>query len=109
MEIVRESGIEKEEKWRRHLERANARTGSLEKFCQDEGLSLATLNYWRKKLKENSGTSMPTVITRAGPKASQFIPVQLSEPTQHSRRAQLPDPAWLAELILNLTAKGTLR
>jgi hypothetical protein len=109
MEIARESGIEKETKWRGHLERANARTGSLEKFCRDEGLSLATLNYWRKKLNEDSGTSMPAVITRARPKAPQFIPVQLTESTRDSKRAQLPDPAWLAELILHLTSKGALR
>jgi hypothetical protein len=107
MEVVRESGVEKEAKWRRHLERANARSGSLEKFCQDEGLSLATLNYWRKRLKDDSGTSMPAIIPRS--KAPQFIPVELTESTQGSNRAQLPDPAWLAELILNLTLKGGLR
>jgi hypothetical protein len=107
MKIIGTSGIEKETKWRRHIERANARTGSLEKFCLAEGLSMATLNYWRKKLKDDSRTSMQAISPRR--KLPQFIPIQMTESTTEQKNRNLPDAAWLAEFILQLTAKGVLR
>ena len=85
----------KEAFWRKQITLAVRREGSLESFCREQGLSPATLAYWRKKF--GAAASKPLAL-------SPFIPVKV-EPTPV--RATLPDPRWLAELILELVRRQT--
>ena len=83
------SRVNKSEIWRKRLEMAARRTGTLSEFCRSEGVSLEALRYWQKKFAQ---PCLPA------PTAS-FVAVEIEEA---SRGGSLPDPRWLAELILHL-------
>lgn len=99
------------EQWRRHIERADASSEPLSAYCRSEGLSLPSMNYWRKKLREER-QRLPTVISNARP-ASAFIPIEvtssLGTTTLTSRNPILPDARWVADLILHLSSGGGFR
>jgi hypothetical protein len=86
---------EKEQVWRGHLARAAEYSGSVSAFCRTEGLSIPAFQYWKQKLNPKSKNTAPALPA--------FVRVQVEEAVPESRRAvQLPDPRWVAEIILQL-------
>ena len=55
---------EKVKLWRRRLRRQARWAGTVEEFCRDEGISIPTFYYWRKKLA-GSGVSRQPAERRA--------------------------------------------
>ena len=79
---------EKEKYWREKVAEAERREGgSLEAFCQAQGISLSTMGYWRKKFRN---PQVKAVVP------SKFVPVEIARPEP---QRTLPDPRWLAEFI----------
>ncbi len=83
----------KEVFWREQLALASRRDGSLESFCRERGLSLASLAYWRKKFR--AGESKALAL-------SPFVPAKVVPTAVDST---LPDPRWVAELIVELVRR----
>lgn len=84
------SKFKREQFWRNHIQRQKTQGCGISSYCRWEGLSPYTFRYWQKKFEGQ-------VQTRAFPA---FVPVEVMPEIAQSR--QLPDPKWLAELILNL-------
>lgn len=96
--------------WRERIERAKTRSGSLESYCREEGVTLPALNYWRRKLR----SSYPVKTEPKAPaKVPAFVSVEvIGEEASVEKYARangrvLPDPRWVAEIILHLS--GTRR
>ncbi len=86
---------EKAKVWKARIIRASEFSGSIREFCQSEGVTVATFQYWRQKLGQEKQT--PTCLPRP------FVRVQVTEPIfQTHRHSELPDPKWVAEVILYL-------
>jgi hypothetical protein len=83
--------VEKEKLWRNRLEKAATFSGSNREFCQSQGISIHTFQYWRSKLNNETQSIRRTNTTP-------FIKVEIEEPI-----SKLPDPHWLAELVLSLS------
>ena len=80
--------------WRNHLAGVERYPGSIEAYCRSQGISGPALSYWRKKfgMGERSRSLVP---------AQSFVPVEIKRDDQFS--GGLPDPRWLADLILGLS------
>jgi hypothetical protein len=65
-------------------------------------VSLSSLKYWRRKC----GVAEPPAVS--APRPSRFIPVELVSSAVEPGREErwLPDPKWVAELIVHLS-RGT--
>ena len=84
----------KQQYWRGHVAEVEKYSGTHEAYCRGEGISSPALKYWRKKIgKENRTGSLAQV--------QRFIPVEI---TQERLIKGFPDPRWLAELIIHLSA-----
>ena len=97
MEIKATSRAENAEQWRGRVERSERHEGSMQSFCEAEGVSLSALQYWRQKL----GQPRDAAVTR-----SAFVPVQIVGGPDGRAGYGLPDPKWVAEIILRLS-EGT--
>lgn len=84
----------KEQFWLNHAAGADSYSGSHEAYCRAEGISAPALRYWRKKVRRASQSKCVMV-------APKFIPVEITQDQQ--TRVGLPDPRWLAELIIQLS------
>lgn len=89
---------EKQRYWESHAAAAEKFGGSHEAYCRAEGISAPALRYWRKKARRNLR------LVRSYP-TSAFIPVEVTY--ENPSRPSLPDPRWLAQLILSLN--GSVR
>jgi hypothetical protein len=86
---------EKEQVWRGHLARAAKFSGSASAFCRSESLSIPAFQYWKQKLNPKNKNTAPALPA--------FVRVQVEESVSHTRaEVQLPDPRWVAEIILQL-------
>lgn len=83
---------EKEKLWAAKLALASEFGGTAAEFCRQHNLRENQFSYWRTKLASKS--RLPEPIAKA------FIPVEVCASPKAKR--SLPDPRWLAELILNL-------
>jgi hypothetical protein len=91
---------ENESRWREHVERIESHRGTLTSYCRAHGLSLEGLKYWRNKVEAEACS----VEKRTLPSA--FIPVQVlsSGEVTPSDDRRLPDPKWLAEVLMHLSS-----
>lgn len=71
-------------RWQRRLRKFQTFHGSVRRFCDAEGVSVASFYQWRQKLLDDSDA------TKAGPqiaaednKAAQFVPLQLMPQAAH--------------------------
>ena len=106
----------KEQYWSEHLAAVSAENVTTKAYAEREGLSAASLYYWRKRLRQTtSGQSGTGRSTR-----SKLVPVQVAASSQqrltctltlapgiHLELAQLPEPQWLASLAT--ASAGQLR
>ena len=90
----------------KHLAAIAAEQITTKFYAEREGLSAASLYYWRRRLKADAAPGKPATNRRTG---RQLVPAQITEhghPGQACRLAlapgvylelgQLPDPQWLA-------------
>ena len=96
--------------WSKHLSAIGAEGISTKAYAQREGLSVASLYYWRSRLSRKARRAEPMPKVVAMPSVKQFVPVQLSAASEAVRctlvmapgvrleLAQLPAPEWLAAL-----------
>lgn len=81
---------EREIFWTAQLSESQQRSGTLEEFCRERGLSISTYQNWKRRLTQKK---------KALPKPpAAFVPIQVEA------RASKPqiDPQWLAQLVLQL-------
>ena len=101
-----EEQFKNESIWRGHVEEARKHPKSISAYCRDRGISRSGFNYWQKRLGAQSLQRKRTpaeVAVKRRPSA--FIPVELLPFVPVSKSGpQLPDPKWVAELILHLTS-----
>ena len=88
---------EKVQSWREHIARAARFAGSQQSYCDAEGISVQSLHYWRKKLLGGGGLRK----TAKNLPLSPFIAVEVERVTPDPV-STLPDPRWVAELIIHL-------
>jgi hypothetical protein len=97
MRITRESRIENQRRWEEHVRVAQDHPEGYADYCRKNQISVATLNYWRNKMRVRK---VSDTVQRPA-----FIPIQVISEGNQSAVRGLPDPKWVAELILHLTAK----
>jgi hypothetical protein len=78
--------------WKARLIEAAAYPGSAVGYCKAKGISRATFHYWKKRLSKKDNE----VVT------SPFARIQVEEPQVRDLSAGLPDPRWVAEVLLYL-------
>jgi hypothetical protein len=98
--------LEKARQWQERLERAESRSGSLESFCREEGVSLPVFNYWRRRIGHLPRRGL---VNKTQAKVPAFVPVEVTHEGATAERfaraddRALPDPRWVAEIILHLS------
>jgi hypothetical protein len=100
MKIKSETQITNENRWAEHLRKLEEHKGTLTSYCQANGISLANIRYWRTKIETKSPPERLPQAKRK--KVFPFIPVQVMPPEVRVQEQRLPDPKWLAELIVQL-------
>ncbi|MGZ3745502.1 MAG: IS66 family insertion sequence element accessory protein TnpA [Pseudobdellovibrionaceae bacterium] len=87
---------EKLKLWTEHVKKASIYNGSLKQYCRQENISSSTLSYWRDKLGKGISKSSQT---------SKFIPVVVAPSSRLDQKGPqqiLPNPKWVAEIILHV-------
>jgi hypothetical protein len=106
MKSVAGSQAARMEIWKRHLTDIEAHVtqgGTRTSYCKTNGISLANIRYWRKKLGLGSRSKEKPNRTNPAVARSAFIPVQVvRDEDNQANQYRLPDPKWLAELVLQL-------
>ncbi len=84
-----------DEYWRDHVERSKTFAGTLKEYCQANNLSKSNLNRYRRRFG---------AVNRR--KRSAFakvnLPLTSTETVATSLAGRLPDPRWVAELLMAL-------
>jgi len=71
-------------RWQRRLRKFQTFQGSVRRFCDAEGVSVASFYQWRQKLNDDSDATKAGAQTAAeDTKAAQFVPLQLVQQTTH--------------------------
>ena len=99
---------EKAQYWSVHLAAIANERITTKAYAEREGLSVASLYYWRKRLKADAAPATAAADTAKRP----LVPVHVTSSCQprvactltlapgvHLELAQLPDPRWLASLV----------
>ena len=85
----------------RELERFD---GSIAEFCRQKKLSPRALHYWRARFRKFNELMVPSgnqvAAASRSTQSSSFCRVELDR-----SRGSMPDPEWLAELIMSLQSK----
>ncbi len=103
--MARLSDPAKAAQWERRLERFDASSLSVARFCQRESVSVASFYHWRKKLAEKAGPE-PAPPRDGAPRAA-FRPVQVVAATP-AITVHLPGGARLEVAAENLTVVRTV-
>jgi len=84
-----------EEYWRGHVDRSKSFAGTLEEYCLANSLSKSSLNRYRLRFGAASRKKRSAFVKVVGAPG----PVETKVP---SRASRLPDPKWVAELLMAL-------
>lgn len=106
---------ERKQYWARHLAAIAAEAITTQAYAEREGLSVASLYYWRKRLKDDAAAE----AVAPSPAKRQLVPVHIARsspprmvctltlaPGVHLELPQLPDPQWLAAFAVAATERG---
>ena len=93
------TNLEKEKIWRAHMAKAAAFDGSNRSYCKSASISLNTFQYWRSKFAFSKEVGQAKSAARSAFARAEIVNA-MPEPFRLSR---LPDPKWMAELILHLS------
>jgi len=100
--------------WEQHVNALRSSGQTAKDYARDHELSMHALGWWRRKLHpELPKKSARAVDAPVAPKASKFVALKVSGPVATSpmgvtvllagevqlQMAELPPPAWLAEVI----------
>ncbi len=84
-----------EEYWREQVERSKSFAGTVDEYCVANGVSKSTLSRYRRLFGAVRKTSRSAFV--------KIAPIIEATPVKEaSSRGRLPDPRWLAELLLGL-------
>jgi hypothetical protein len=86
--MARSSDPAKVAQWRRRLECFDLSNVSVARFCQREGVSVASFYHWRKKLAVK--TRPPATPRRIAPPASAFKPLSITGAPSPAIAVHLP-------------------
>lgn len=101
---TRTSRSEKARRWSERLERLERRPGTVDAFCEAEGVSRSSVGYWTRKGGESArARGAPAAVF---PTRSAFVPVEVVPERILGGAAGLPDPRWAAEFVLHLCGSG---
>lgn len=93
--------VENERLWRTRVAQASHYEGGKGAYCRLHGISRGALRYWEKKIgAQSSGRSSRA---QALPLVRPFVEVEVGSVMA---RPALPDPRWVAELIIHLSRRG---
>lgn len=113
MGIAAKNRLENEQRGREHVARLKGFRGTVSAYCRDQGVSRSTMNYWLKKVRTEKSSAAPRLPALGDPGRAVFVPIEVvADPVElrtPSLRTGLPDPRWLAELVLHLSAGGENR
>ena len=89
---------ENQRRWMEQVQQAEKRTGSLRSYCKEQGISVSAMKYWSRKLGKAEGSRS------SSPCMSRFVPLQVDPAPleQDPKKEVLPDPRWVAEILLHL-------
>lgn len=91
--------MEKENFWKHHIAQAEIYNGSIAAYCRENSLGLSTFKYQRRQIeRKDSGIRLST------PKSA-FVPVKVKTDESVLTRKTLPDPKWIAEVIIEIHAR----
>lgn len=95
---------ETEQYWSAHLAAIAAEAITTKAYAEREGLSCASLYYWRKRLKHTATPGQPArrqlVPVRVATATAPYMACTLTlAPSVQLDLPQLPDPQWLASLV----------
>jgi hypothetical protein len=94
-------------KWRDRVERAEIRSGTIPEFCKQEGISVESLSYWRRRFTQVHDAPKPTVSYKS---QNPFARVELRENSAPSVRvSHAIDARWIAEFVFQLQQLGGSR
>ncbi len=83
----------REKFWNDHIAGAEAFAGTIQKYCEENGLKKHQFGYHKTRLKKK--------LRIQGPQSSKnFAKVEITTPKPKSA-ATLPDPKWLSEFLRN--------
>ncbi len=91
---MRVTVTEKQQYWEGHVAAVERYGGSHGAYCRGEGISSPALWYWRNKVRRQNRSRSPVPV-------QSFVPVEVT--CDGRVRGGLPDPRWLAELIVGLS------
>lgn len=98
--MTKQVRVENERLWRTRVAQASRHEGGIGAYCRLHGISREALRYWEKRI---GGKSRRSPGSRALRLARPFVEVEV-EPM--IVRPSLPDPRWVAELIIHLSRGG---
>ena len=78
--------------WAERIQEAEAFEGSNLQYCKSKGYSEATFRYWKNQLRGSKAAPIEPAEA-----ASPFLKVEIEKGSP-----SLPDPRWVAEIILHL-------
>jgi hypothetical protein len=84
------------EYWVEHLRRAAEAPDGVRKYCERSGIGRQAFYYWKKRL---AGDGAPRAAAAAFSKVEVVSPAELAVPL-----GRMPNPQWLAEFLLALSA-----
>jgi hypothetical protein len=96
--------------WRRQIEAWSASGLTQAEFCRRCGLSLASLRWWKWKLKSSAAATKSSSSARrsdrstAGPKSPRFLPIRVVPPRKLEGRSS--EPAELPTEVYELVLRG---
>ena len=91
----KESGYaERLKYWKNHIAQAERFEGSIPAYCRSAGIRDHTFYYWQKKLRAKK--------TIPGLNTSSFIRAEVAPAAVERHGLKLPDPKWVAAIILSL-------
>ena len=85
---------EKLNHWKNHIAQAERFEGSIPAYCRSAGIRDHTFYYWQKKLSAKK--TIPVLNT------SSFIRAEVAPAAVEQCGSKLPDPKWVAAIILSL-------
>lgn len=96
--MARTADLQKEQFWQSHITQAKDFNGSINKYCQMNGLKIQNFKYWKSRISKISAKSMKPV-------ASPFFPVRVLSADLSLPERSMPDPKWIAEVLFELHAR----
>lgn len=90
---------QKEIFWQNHMMQSELFDGSMTKYCKQNGINIHLFKYWRNRLSKKAGSSrLPVPVP--------FAEVRVAGNDESpGTKIGLPDPKWLADLIMELQGK----